>query len=288
MSLRTVALLLVASAGASRIQVHEVDEAEHRAKFGASCDHLQTVFRSRVGAFQVAFDAIDEPEAISRATQARLMMRTYGIVRTMRRARTCQWVTDDNSEDIEQARGIVQALLAGNPCADVARSELEAGASADTAEVEIRSIQRAMWVLTSDSCELVEPEGEIREADESAALEELQEAEDRVQDAIDELAEPSQEGVGAFIETDQSSVRRFFRALGVALLMLFLALACTGAVAFIGLALGVLLAGLNAPLGADGWHAVFMGLYGFGAGAALGLGPCVYQLYTQLLPRLTN
>merc|ERR1711865_1298584 len=104
-------------------------------------------------------------------SQARVTMRTYGIIRTLRRARTCSWVTQNDSDEIEQARGIVQSLLAGNPCAEVARAELESGSSAETAQVEIASIRRAMSVLTSDSCETTVLPEDIRSSNEGTDVE---------------------------------------------------------------------------------------------------------------------
>merc|ERR1711865_39326 len=185
-------------------------------------------------------------------SQARVTMRTYGIIRTLRRARTCSWVTQNDSDEIEQARGIVQSLLAGNPCAEVARSELESGMSAETAAVEITSIRRAMSVLASDSCE------------------------------------------SSFIQTDSKagSLLGFMRGVGVAFMMIFLLLACAASVALVGIAIGLVITILLELLGAcNGPDCLallifpFVGGYG---GVATGLVGCTYQLYTQLLPRVTQ
>lgn len=296
------ALVLLASVGASRIQVHEFDEEKFEAKrsFQAPpCDELQTIFSGRVSGFQVSFDSIESLETVGRFSQARLLVRVYGIVRTLRRARTCSWVTDDDTDDIEQVRDIVQRLLAGNPCSEVARSELEAGRNATTFDDEIRSIQRSIWVLTSDTCEVVEPPvvHERDHLDEREHEDEVRDAEDQVQDALDELAHPSEESESALIQTDsQGFVRRLFRVIGVILLLLFLALACTGALAFIGAVLG-LLAGeflwrhLGHP-GFTGMDASLYGLislnYGAAAGTLFGFAGCAYQVFTHILPRLTE
>lgn len=291
---RIVVLACVVFAGANRIKVHEVDSAD-KTKFGASCEDLQTTFRNRVAAFQASYDAIDNFEAISRYTQARLMMRTYGIIRTMRRARNCAWVADDNSEDMEQARGVVQSLLAGNPCAEAARSELEAGSSAETDGDQFRSLQRAMWVLTSDDCEATMPVEEITDLDpdfdpascEATAMDAVREGEEQVRDAIDEMDD--EEGEGAFIQTDQDALARFFRGLGVVFLMLFFAMACVGAVAFLGMAIGLMIGMTEvAFVASEGWSLLLYPLLGAYAGAGLGLIGCVFQTFNWVLPALTQ
>lgn len=282
--------VLVASAGAGRIQVHD-DGTKSEAKFGASCEHLQTVFHNRVGAFQASLDVSQDLDAISRTAQIRTMMRTYGIIRTLRRARTCSWVIENDSDDLEQMRGIVQTLLAGNPCAEVARTELEAGVSAETAEVEMQSISRAMSVLASDNCEVVESPEQTVNLDNDAAVDaQLSETEDEMQDVIEELE--SQEGEGSFIQTDSNAgtFRGFMRAVGVVFLMLFLLLACVGVLAVIGFWIVFMLSQLMIPEAGRGQYAgltwVVHGLLGGAAVGAVGIAPCSYQLYTQLLPRL--
>lgn len=298
---RIVVFICVVSAGANRIKVHEIDTAD-KAKFGASCEDLQTTFRNRVASFQASFDAIDNFEAISRYSQARLMMRTYGIIRTMRRARNCAWVADDNSEDMEQARGVVQSLLAGNPCAEIARSELEAGSSAEDDADQFRSLQRAMWVLTSDDCEATMPVEEIADLDpdldpencEATAMDAIREGEEQVRDAIEEMDD--EPGEGAFIETDQGGLARFFRALGVIFLMLFFAMACVGAVAFLGITIGYMvgMAVAEASGARQGyynsasWTLLEFQILGFYAGAGLGLIGCVFQTFNWVLPALTQ
>jgi len=281
---------LVAAAGANRI--HTVDKTETHVKWGASCDALQTRFHDRLVAFQASVDAIPDMDAMSRASQARVTMRTYGIIRTLRRARTCSWVTQNDSDEIEQARGIVQSLLAGNPCAEVARSELESGMSAETAAVEITSIRRAMSVLASDSCESSELPEETgnNEGTDAQGQAQLIEAEDRLADAVDGM----EEGETSFIQTDSKagSLLGFMRGVGVAFMMIFLLLACAASVALVGIAIGLVITILLELLGAcNGPDCLallifpFVGGYG---GVATGLVGCTYQLYTQLLPRVTQ
>jgi len=198
-------------------------------------------------------------------------------------------VIENDGADMDQARGMVQSLLAENPCAEAARSELEAGVSAETPQLEVRSIFRAMSILTSDTCEVVEP----NQTEENIDLDvQLSEIEGEVQDAIDGMVEQTEDGDGAFIQTSSGIglLRRFMRALGVALLMLFLLLACVGAAAAIGMFLGAVFAIMVAEVtrmgGEDGsWMALAWGFYGIGVGGVVGLGGCSYQLYTQLISR---
>lgn len=291
---RTVlALVLVPLVGASRVQVRDVDEA----KFGSSCDDLHATFRHRVDGFQDFLDENPDLDGISRTAQARVMVRTYGIIRTLRRARTCSWVIENDSEEIEQARSIVQTLLDGNPCTEAARSELEAGASAETGELEIHSIQRTMAILSSDNCEPPEMPEQTENVENIDVDAQLSSAEDDLQDVIEELEDPvAQEVEAAFIQTNSHAgfLRGFMRAIGVAFLMLFMLLACAGAMAIISAFLVGAISiqmGYSATTGPNGQGALrflFHGFMGGLFGGAVGLAGCAYQMYTQLLPRLTQ
>jgi len=272
----------LASVRANRIQSLSEDE------FGASCDNLQNRFHDQVHAFKEALDARTSESA---TTQARFTMRMYGVMRTLRRARECAWVVDNNSDDIEEMRSIVQELLSGSPCGEAARSELEAGASAEDSQVQMQAIPRAMSMLMSDDCEVSDVPVD-RDALEGDGIEELQESEEQLQDGIDEIMDAEEEGEGAFIQMNQKGrFGRFLRGIGVFFLMLFLFLACVGAaaviVAFLALAVQLLLVevGLlsfgrysDSPI----YYALVAGVYT----SALGLVGCTHQLYTNLLPRL--
>lgn len=272
----------LASVRANRIQSLSEDE------FGASCANLQNRFHDQVHAFKEALDARTSESA---TTQARFTMRMYGVMRTLRRARECAWVVDNNSDDIEEMRSIVQELLSGNPCGEAARSELEAGASAEDSQVQMQAIPRAMSMLMSDDCEVSDVPVD-RDALEGDGIEELQESEEQLQDGIDEIMDAEEEGEGAFIQMNPlHSFGRFLRGIGVFFLMLFLLLACVGAaaviVAFLALAVQLLLVevGLlsfgrysDSPI----YYALVAGVYT----SALGLVGCTHQLYTNLLPRL--
>lgn len=282
---------LLASTGASRAQVR--DQKKSHTQFGASCERLQTMFHDRVAAFQTALDAIPDTDEMSRSAQARVLMRTYGIMRTLRRARACSWVVQNDSEELEQVRGIVQTLLAGSPCADAARSEIEAGMSAETSEGEIQSIGRAVLVLSSDTCEVEEQTEEPVDTDVPATLDDrLAEAESNLQDAIDNI----EDGESSLIQVESKagSLRGFLRGVGIAFLLIFMLLACVGAVMAVGVVLGIAVMflfelttyGRTGCQGPSCLGLLLFPLAGFYGGGALGLVGCIYQLYTQMLPRI--
>jgi len=294
-----LSLVLATSVGASRVavQVHEADQT----KFGATCDDLQNTFSSRLVGFQGFLDANPDLDSVSRATEARAMVKAFGIIRTLRRARTCSWVVDNDSEELEGARSIVQALLSRNPCADVARAELEAGASAETGEIQTESLQRSMQILSSDTCEAPDapPQGAHLAEDDLPVLDaQLANAEDDLQDQIEELEDSAS---ASFVQTKDGTGRGlvggFFRSIGIALMMIFLLLACVGSIAIITAFILGILGHLSWRMGLVGCGGVrcdmvlsiiwasFLG--GAGAGA-VGIAGCSYQLYTQLLPRLSQ
>lgn len=321
-----VALALIASSSeAARIAAHAVvhdgSASKFQTKFGASCEDLQVLFHNRVVAFKSTLDANPDLDEISRVAKARVMMSTYGIIRTLRRARTCSWVIENDSDDMEQAREIVQILFAENPCADAARSQLAIGASDATAEIGFQSIYRAMAILASDNCELVEsvelidneamPDEEALDesAVESAVDIELSNTEAALQDAIDETVDSSQEGEGAFIQTKSNAgtFGGFMRVVGVVFWTMLLMLACISTYAIIGMLITTALAMLFAIVSHDARrflnvcfrHCYDTGPFSpgvtFGAqvigffvggigGGVVGIGGCSYQLYNQLLP----
>lgn len=271
----SVLLLRASQVHASRVQVSDTDGDADKTtvKFGASCDDLESMFRNRVVAFQHALDAD--------AGRIRLMMRSYSVIRTLRRARTCSWVVEGDSVDIEQMRGIVQTLVAENPCAEAARAELEAGASHETSEIEARKLAGSISILLSDNCEIIEPEAET-----TADLEvEVSEAEAVLQDEIDHFADAPENEAAALIQNNASTFEHFMRRLGVVFLFLLLLLACSAAAAAIGLLLGLGILILANSIGrgfalGDLDKVIVPAVLG---GAGLGLAGCGYQLYTQLL-----
>lgn len=283
--------LALSSAGASRIQTH--DEAHLSAKlegeWGASCDSLQNRFHTQVHTLREALDARTSESAF---TQARLGMRMHAIIRTIRRAQECAWVVENDSEDIEEMHGILQELLAENPCAEAARSELEAGASTDSQE----ALPRAISILLSDDCEAAE----IQPLDDAPSPEaQLQQQEESLQDAIDEIMTADEEGDSLIQLARAGGFRSFMRAMGVAILLLFMLLACVAVTAFI-VGILALVAAFVVEFLTVGSVAGFFSGYGpmvmgavFGGGAVygglpLGLVGCGYQTYTRSAPRLTQ
>lgn len=279
---RVTTSVLFASAAANRIHIHE---ASH---FGPTCDDLQANFHDRVGAFQTALDAIADKETTGRVVQGRLMLRLYGIIRTMRRARSCTWVVENDSKDIEQMRGSLQKILAENPCAEAAKAEMEVGHSTTNEQVDLQAIQRALSILVSDTCEVGEKSGEaININDDQALNAHLSLAEDNAQDVIDQMVTEGQESEGAFIQT-HISVRKFLKNVGVVFLMLFLALACAGSIAlitgFIAFAFNLAMLSVNGVRGpGNGWGAVVALLTWGWVGGAVGLAKCSYEVYNHFI-----
>lgn len=279
-----VAGAFLVSSQASRVQVHEVDTAQ--VKWGATCEDLQSRFRDRVTTIRSSLEGEDEHSELGAVAQTRLAMRMHGILRTLRRARECSWVIENNSDDLDQLRGVVQQLLTANPCAEAARLEFESGSSDENPQ----AVQHALTILLSDDCvALPVPEGANTDV---TPEEQLQAAEDEFQDSLDE---PGDSGESAFIEVDKTQFfRALFRAIGVAFLMLFLLLACVTTAAAIALVLSAVLSvlayrvGLYRPAGRGlfGPHFPIAILGGFG-GAVIGLGACAATLQTTLLPRLS-
>lgn len=292
-----IASVLIASVAAGRVQV---ESHKFETKFGASCEDLQTSFHTRVVGLQDFLDAHSDESNFNTATQARFMMRSYQIIRTLRRANTCAWVVDGDSDDIEQTRAIVQTLIAGNPCAEAARDELAAGRSAETAQIEVQSVWRAMSVLQSDNCEIApyEESDTISLDDEVELNGQLEDLDAQAQDSIDVVLDEIEEDAGgALVQTDSDvrmrSFRTVMRTLGVVFLMIFLLLACAGTAAIISAFLAFAIsqytvlswcAACHGDVGLlHAFHAVF---FGFLPGGAIGLAACSHQLYTQLLPAL--
>lgn len=213
------------------------------------------------------------------------------MARSLRRARTCSWVVDGNSEDIEQMRGIVQVMLAGNPCAQAARAELEAGASDESVE----SMQRAMRVLVSENCEVTLPPDEEALAiniDNEEELEvQLELAEQQAQEVVDEAMDSAMNEGSSLIDTTRSKgmFSSFFRTLAVLLMVVFLLLACSVTAFWISAFIALLLILLRViPNCSFHLHAPNCGvsfIMGFGGvGSVLGFVGCAYTLVTQLLP----
>jgi len=235
--LRVVLATSVVAASASRVNV-EVGVHEQSAstvdqsiiKWGASCEFLQARFHDRVVAFQTAVEANPDENAISLGTQTRLSMRAFGVARTLRRARECEWVINNDSPDIGALQTIVQGLLAGNPCAEQASAALQEGDEEDLA-----TVWRSMSMLMSDTCEVADFSDSVPVNEENAdsMLEsEMDDGEAQVQDRLEELE--SQDMAPSLLESNAGTVRGFFRGLGVAFGFILLLLLCTSAALIIG------------------------------------------------------
>jgi len=281
--------VLVASTASERIQSHVQRSADTNLKsnFGASCDDLQTSFHSRLQNLQALLDAHPDVNDFTRATKTRFIMRSFGVVRTLRRARTCSWVVESESEDIQQTRAIVRALLAGNPCAEAALAELKASVSAGTPKIEIEALFRAMSVLMSDNCEPEKPDEESTTLTIGSGValdEELVEAEAQAQDSVEEMVEAvERDELGtSFAQTSSNSFSRVMRVLGVVFLALLLLLACTSAAAIIGGLIGV---AFGLYFSTKLWSVFFAGT---GIGTLLGIGSCSLGIGTLLDPLLDH
>jgi len=277
MMIRTVLVsVLLGSAQASRIQVqeHNLSGGQTQNKFGATCEELQDNFHGRVAAIQSSLDGVDETSELSSMMRTRLTIRMHGIIRTLRRARECSWVLENNSEDLVQMRGLVQQFLAGNPCAEAARVEMQ-----QASEEHPEGISRAMGILLSDDCEAPTPQEITPE-----------ELEDEVQEGLDELTANSDES--AFMEMDKTQraqlLGRFLRGVAVIFLMLFLVFACVSSALiigwFVGLALLIVLESMGVSLvrQTQYWYPA-RGAFLLGA---VGLPVCLSQVASNLLPAL--
>lgn len=292
-----VAIAVVAiSTDAARVGTENQDKS--KTPFVASCEDLQVTLRSRVTAVQALLNSYQDATGISSFGQAQITMRVFGVVRTLRRARNCQWVLDGDSEDIEQARSVVQSVLAQNPCAEAAMAEMTPEAF-ESAANELQPLQRAMIVLMSESCE-VPKQDEAEEAaeveDEDAMEHGLVVAEEETQDHIDELFEQAMlesESLaeGSFVQMDaqaRAGTASVLRIVGVAFFSILFAMVCMPIGAIIGAVIGIVFCvalGASGICGRQGQH--FMGLIvgGFFGGLG-GLGVCAFNLAQYFLPDL--
>jgi len=274
----TVAALL-ALVGANRIQQHAKGAKEDSVaqnSFFESCDDFHTIFRSRMAAVQSLLAAHPNATGMNAMNRARFTMRTFGVVRTLRRAQDCPWVVDGESKDIDEAQSIVQTTLAGNPCAAAAMAELTPEAY-ESATNELIPLQRAMLVLVSDTC--VVPVFEPEELEDDAVDDRMAESEEQVQNNIDELFEEaaldSENGVGGSLMQTEGVLATMFAWVGAIFFAIVLGLAC----ALPGMVMGMVFAAMLGVLYCSGRSGPcqeglgFIVLGGFG-GAALGFANC--------------
>jgi len=230
-------------ADANRLHAHEAEHSAVKSKFFENCEDLQGLFRDRVTAVQNLLDAHPNATGMSRMEQARFTMRTFAVVRTLRRAKDCAWVADGDSEDIQATQAIVQVTLAGNPCAAAAMAELTPEAY-EAAAHELVPMQRAMLVLVSDTC-IVSELTETDVQDEQGATENAQESEEQMANTIDELFEEaaveSEGGTQASLMQSESLLRRIYAWVGAIFFAVAFGLACAVPSFFVGALVGVLL-----------------------------------------------
>jgi len=243
MKIVAVALILLSPIDAHRVNVNrnidsEAIESESGAHFFHSCDNLQTMFRTRVENIQALQEAHPDEPSFSATTRARFMMRTFGAIRILRRARECSWVVDGNVDNMDHVRGVAHSAIAGNPCGDAALEALSALASPEN---ELQPLQQAVQILFSDNCE-VPSEGMQTEAvdlnDGEALSNRLTTAEEEAQDHIDDLmdaaaAESEDIASGAFIQTE-GVFRRVSSLIGAVFLSILYLLSCAAVGAVIG------------------------------------------------------
>jgi hypothetical protein len=224
-----VAACLFALAAASRVERHE-----HKAKWGATCESLQASFLERLGAVRESVANMDA-EHLGRGTRARLTMRMYGIGRTMRRASTmeCEWVQDQDSQHVNEARELVETLMAQNPCAEAAQAEFQKAHGVETEDERAVVMQRAMSILASDTCEPTEIIIEDVPEPDPAACEDV---EDRAMEGVEQMVEASNGSGSSFAETnEQYAIERFIRFLVVLAIFVLLVVLCTWVVVWIAL-----------------------------------------------------
>lgn len=291
-----IASIVFASVSAARIQDHEfASVVKSKSKFGASCGELREMFHDRVERLQSFIDERQEGTDLSTFSQARLLMRAYSVVRTLRRARECSWVIDGDNDEIDQVQHLVQTFLADNPCAPAARAELDAGTSTATEEIAMRSVLRAMSILNSEDCQVSDADEEAMNGppmEEEEMRVQVDELDAQVLDHVEDLVEEGDSG-GAFVQMDSGNFlqtrRGFLRALGVAFMFILLALACIGVAAAIGFILGF---AISYPIFIDrqqgGFSIVAFGIWGSMATGGVGVAACSYQLVTDFLPRVSN
>merc|ERR1719183_2233951 len=135
---------------------------------------------------RTAVDTMDT-ENLGATTRAGLTMRAYGIGRTLRRARDCDWVQNTDEGNLDEARALVTRLLELNPCADQAQAAMTAAQHAESEEERAQAMQDAMEILSSDTCSATSNSGQAPEED--VEEDHIAEAETQVQDGIEDLME---------------------------------------------------------------------------------------------------
>jgi len=236
--MRVIAASILCAATAFRTNIHEHTQA----KWGASCSDLQTTFNTRLAGVQETVDALDPANpTLSAGAQARLSMRMYGIGRSLRRARECDWVTNSEGTESDNAvkvQGLVATLLEVNPCSAQARAEMEA--AGDDEEARAAAMQRTMSILTSDTCEATQVEStraemaELNDSDEEVDDASIEQEESQVADTIENMINQEGGAGSSFIES-KYAIERMVRFLIVLAIFILLVVLCTWVVVWVGM-----------------------------------------------------
>jgi len=239
--------VLLTLADGYRLESNELQHSDVKSKFFENCEELQGLFHGRVSAVQNLLAAHPDATGFSKIDQARFTMRTFAVVRTLRRAKDCEWVVDGASEEVQAAQAIVQVTVAGNPCAAAAMAELTPEAY-EAAAHELIPLQRAMLVLVSDTCVVPELE-EMDLENEQGAMDRSQQVEDQMTDTIDELFEEaatdSEGGTQAsLMQSSQSLLARITAWVSAIFFVILAGLACTVPGWFVGAFIGIMIASL--------------------------------------------
>merc|ERR1719446_1310511 len=97
---------LLALASGSRVE-------RHGQKWGQTCHDMQANFQQRITTIRSTVDTMDA-DNLGRGARIRLTMQMYGVGRTLRRARECPWVQENDSGSVTEAQGLVETLMAQN------------------------------------------------------------------------------------------------------------------------------------------------------------------------------
>jgi len=284
MRLVAVATILLSPIDANRVK-HHTDSRAINSKSGAqfseeNCTRLHTIFHTRVANIQTLQAAHPDESSFSLMTQARVTMKTFGVIRILRRAKECDWVVDSDRDDMDHVRAVAHSALAINPCGGAALLALSAPGSP---EKELLPLQNAVQILFSDNC-VAPSEGmaptEVFDPEDGDATNQLMNAEDETQDRIDELmdaAETENErlAAGSFIQTE-ASFRTVSKLLGAVFLTILYLLSCATVGALIVMLITYVTLALPCMMsaGSGGLGCLMFPLVGLAIGGAAGFVSC--------------
>jgi len=175
----SMSLVILALSGSpaqgARIAVHE--GSEDTTQWGRSCAYLETRFQNQ----QIRLAESDGTTAL---------VRSVGLMRTLRRARNCEWVTSGDV-DISAASQMAANYFHQSPCYEPSMAAYTAAQNLPEEEQE-NAMQDAVAILLSDQEGCAPPTAAAPELNESE--EELEEEIDNETDEIlEELATASPE-----------------------------------------------------------------------------------------------